>query len=103
MNRLIAALILGFVSFFFTITGPLSLLLSIPGLILAFSSLKLPEKELTLPFGYKGNFAGKTIKARPYFSTKYLTFAAIGVNAFSIVIALLATLPILFLFLASQK
>lgn len=102
MNRVVASFVLGFIFFLFSITGPISLLLSIPGLFLAISMLKAPEKEISLPVGYKAKIGGKSIRAQSYFTSKYLTFAAIGINLFSMAVAVLATLPILFLFLAGD-
>ncbi len=102
MNRVWAAIILGIVSFLFSITGPLALLLAIPGLLLGISGLKLPAREISIPVGYKGKLGRKTIKAQPFLSTKYLVFMAIGINAFAGMISLLAAIPFLFFFLATR-
>lgn len=92
MKKLVAAYILGILSFVMAITGVFSLFLSIPGLILAISSLKAKSKDITMPIGYKGKVGGKKVSAQPYVSTRYLSYIAIGLNIFSIAISVITTL-----------
>jgi len=91
MKKLIAAYILGLLSFVMAITGVFSLFLSIPGLILAIMSLKLPEKKVIIPLGYQGKVGKKNFTAAPFMTTRYLSFIALGLNIFSIAVSLFAT------------
>ncbi len=95
MKKLIGAYILGILSFVMAITGLFSLLFSIPGLILAINSLKLPEKKVTIPLGYQGKVGKKNFTAVPFMTTRYLSYIAIGLNGFSIAVALFTTFTIL--------
>lgn len=92
MKKLFLAYVLGILSFVLSITGIFSLFLSIPGLFLAISSLKSKQKEMTLPIGYKGKLGNKKVSAQPYISTRYLSYTAIGLNAFSIAVSVITTL-----------
>lgn len=91
MNKLIAAYILGILSFVMAITGVFSLFLSIPGLILAIMSLKDREKKIKIPIGYQGRVGKKNITAQPFMTTRYLSYIALGLNVFSIAVSLFAT------------
>jgi len=103
MSKLLAAYILGILSFVMAITGVFSLFLSIPGLILAVISLKMPEKKVIIPLGYQGKVGRKKITAQPFMTTRYLSFIAIGLNIFSIAVSLFATAVIVALFSAGVK
>lgn len=103
MNKLLAAYILGIVSFVMAITGVFSLFFSIPGLILAIMSLKLPEKKVGIPLGYQGKVGKKNFTAQPFMTTRYLSFIAIGLNCFSIAVSLFATAVIAALFTAGTR
>ncbi len=103
MNKLIVAYILGVLSFVMAITGVFSLFLSIPGLILAVMSLKMPEKKVIIPLGYQGKVGRKKITAQPFMTTRYLSFIAIGLNIFSMAVSLFATAVIVALFTAGAK
>ena len=103
MNKLIIAYIPGILSFLFAITGIFSFLFSIPGLILAIGSLKSPEKTITIPIGYQGRVGKKKLTARPFMTTRYLSYIAIGLNVFSMAVALFATLSVVALFTAGMK
>ncbi len=103
MNKLIAAYILGILSFVMAITGIFSLFLSIPGLLLAFMSLKMPEKKVVIPLGYQGKVGKKNITAQPFMTTKYLSYIALGLNIFSIAVSLFATAVIAALFTAGSR
>jgi hypothetical protein len=96
VGKTIASLILGILSFMLSITGVLSLLLSIPGLVLAILALKSPSRNITVPVGYTGKVGKKKLTAQPFVSTKYLIYAAIAINIFSILVALVATLGLIF-------
>ena len=102
MKKLLIAYILGILSFVMAVTGVFSLLFSIPGLILAVSSLKIPEKKVAIPLGYQGRVGKKNFSAVPFMTTRYLSFIAIGLNIFSIAISLFATFTILALFTAGR-
>lgn len=91
MTKLIIAYILGILSFVMAITGVFSLFLSIPGLILSIMSLKDKEKKITIPIGYQGRVGKKNISAQPFVTTRYVTFVAIGLNAFSMAVSLFTT------------
>ena len=103
MNKLIAAYILGILSFVMAITGIFSLFLSIPGLLLAFMSLKMPEKKVVIPLGYQGKVGKKNITAQPFMTTKYLSYIALGLNIFSIAVSLFATAVVAALFTAGSR
>ena len=103
MNKLIAAYILGVLSFVMAITGVFSLFLSIPGLILAIMSLKMPEKKVIIPLGYQGRVGKKNFTAAPFMTTRYLSYIAVGLNVFSIVVSLFATAVIAALFTAGAR
>lgn len=66
-------------------------------------SLKSPEKEVTIPIGYKGTVGDKKITARPFLTTRYLSYIAIGLNVFSMATSLFATLVVLGLFTAGTR
>jgi len=100
MKKLIASYILGILSFVMAMTGVFSLLLSIPGLILAIMSLKLPEKKIAIPLGYQGKVGRKNFTAAPFMTTRYLSFIALGLNIFSIAVSLFATAILAALFTA---
>ncbi len=103
MKKLVTAYILGILSFVMAITGVFSLFLSIPGLIFAVMSLKDRERRVTIPIGYQGMVGKKKISARPFMTTRYLSFVAIGLNSFSIAVSLFATAVIVALFTAGAK
>lgn len=103
MKKLIGAYILGILSFVMAITGAFSLSLSILGLILAIMSFKDRERRVTIPIGYQGTVGRKKISARPFVTTRYLSFVAIGLNSFSIAVSLFATVIIAALFTAGTK
>jgi len=91
MKKLVAAYILGLVSFVMAMTGVFSLFFSIPGLILAIMSLRLPEKKIVIPLGYQGKVGRKNLTAQPFMTTRYFSFIALGLNIFSIAVSLFAT------------
>ncbi|OGK50018.1 hypothetical protein A3A55_03595 [Candidatus Roizmanbacteria bacterium RIFCSPLOWO2_01_FULL_40_14] len=97
------AYILGILSFLFAITGIFSFLLSIPGLVLAIGSLKSPEKTIMIPLGYQGRVGKKKLTARPFITTRYLSYIAIGLNIFSMAVALFTTLSVLALFTVGMR
>lgn len=103
MNKLIAAFILGVLSFVMAITGLFSLFFSVPGLILAIISLKEPEKRIALPLGYYGEVGRKKLTARPFMTTRYLAFIALGLNVFSMAVSLFATVVVAALFAAGAR
>lgn len=103
MKKLMVAYILGILSFVMAITGIFSLFFSIPGLILAIASLKDREKKVAIPIGYQGTLGKKKISARPFVTTRYLSFVAIGLNSFSIAVSLFATVVIAALFTAGAR
>lgn len=103
MNKLLCAYILGILSFVMAITGVFSLFLSIPGLILAISSLKDKEKRISMPIGYEGTVGKKNMSARPFMTTRYLSYVAIGLCVFSIAVSLFATAVIAALFTAGTR
>lgn len=103
MKKLIGAYILGILSFVMAITGLFSLFLSIPGLVLAIMSLKVPDKKVTIPLGYQGRVGKKNFTAVPFMTTRYLSYIAIGLNGFSIAVALFTTFTILALFTAGTR
>lgn len=103
MSRLIAAYILGVLSFVMAMTGVFSLFLSIPGLLLSIISLKLPEKKVIIPLGYQGRIGRKNLTAQPFMTTRYLSYIAIGLNAFSIAVSLFATAVVIALFTAGSR
>lgn len=103
MKKLIAAYILGVLSFVMAVTGIFSLVLSIPGLLLAIASLKIPEKKVLIPLGYQGKLGKKNLTAQPFMTTRYLSYIAVGLNGFSIAVSLFATAIIAALFAAGSK
>lgn len=103
MGVLITSYILGILSFLFAMTGIFSFIFSIPGVLLGIRSLRLKEKNITIPIGYSGTVGKKKITAQPFLSTRYLAFIAIGLNAFSMAVALFATLSLLALFTAGMR
>lgn len=103
MNKLIVAYILGILSFVLSITGIFSLFLSLPGLILGIASLKDREKRIKIPLGYEGTIGRKKITARPFMTTRYLSFIAIGLNCFSIAVSLFATAVVAALLTAGAR
>ncbi|MEK7592548.1 MAG: hypothetical protein AAB508_04095 [Patescibacteria group bacterium] len=103
MNKLITAYIFGMLSFVMAITGIFSLFLSIPGLLLAIASLKMPEKKVVIPIGYQGTVGKKHVTARPFITTRYLAYIALGLNVFSIAVSLFATAIIAALFTAGAR
>ncbi len=103
MNKLVAAYILGILSFVLSITGIFSLFLSIPGLFLAVASLKLPEKKIAIPLGYQGKVGKKKFTAAPFMTTRYLSYIALVLNVFSIAVSLFATGVIVALFTAGTR
>ena len=103
MNKLIIAYILGLLSFVMAMTGIFSLFLSIPGLILGIASLKDKEKRISIPIGYEGIIGKKKVSARPFMTTRYLSFIAIGLNCFSIAVSLFTTAVIAALFTAGAR
>lgn len=100
MKKLIIAYILGVLSFVMGITGVLSLFLSIPGLVLAIMSFKDKEKRIRIPIGYEGTVGKKKMSARPFMTTRYLSYVAVGLNAFSMAVSVITTL-FLFSFLSA--
>ncbi|HCM37510.1 MAG: hypothetical protein UV61_C0002G0060 [Candidatus Gottesmanbacteria bacterium GW2011_GWB1_43_11] len=103
MNKLIAAYILGILSFVLALTGVFSLLLSIPGLLLSIAALKMPEKKIAIPLGYEGFLGKKRLSARPFVTSRYLAYIAVVLNGFSIAVSLFATFSILALFTAGMR
>lgn len=103
MNKLLIAYILGILSFVMAITGIFSLFLSIPGLILGISSLKDKEKRIRIPIGYEVAVGKKKMSARPFMTTRYLSFVAIGLNCFSIAVSLFATAVVAALLTAGAR
>lgn len=103
MRKLVAAYILGILSFVMVVTGIFSLFLSIPGLFLSIMSLKMSEKKVGIPLGYQGRVGKKNFTARPFMTTRYLSFIAIGLNCFSIAVSLFATAIIAALFTAGVR
>src|SRR3989344_3707979 len=103
MNKLIVAYILGILSFVMAMTGVFSLLLSIPGLFLGIATLKDKEKRIRMPMGYEGTVGKKKISAKPFMTTRYLSYVAIGLNVFSIVIAVISTLFLAIFFVAGTR
>lgn len=103
MNKLLAAYILGVLSFVMAITGFFSLLLSIPGLFLGIASLKDKEKRIRIPIGYEGMVGKKKISATPFMTTQYLSYIAVGLNAFSIAVSIFATAVVAALFTAGTR
>lgn len=103
MKKLLAAYVLGIISFIMSITGIFSLFLSIPGLILSIISLKMPEKKMVIPLGYQGKVGRKKLTAQPFMTTKYLSYIAIGLNIFSMAVSLFATAVIAALFTAGTR
>jgi len=103
MNKLIVAYILGILSFVMAMTGVFSLLLSIPGLFLGIATLKDKEKRIRMPMGYEGTVGKKKISAKPFMTTRYLSYVAIGLNVFSIVIAVITTLFLAIFFVAGTR
>lgn len=103
MKKLLAAYVLGIISFIMSITGIFSLFLSIPGLILSIISLKMPEKKVVIPLGYQGKVGRKKLTAQPFMTTRYLSYIAIGLNIFSIAVSLFATAVIAALFTAGTR
>ncbi|MBI4067055.1 hypothetical protein HY407_01625 [Candidatus Gottesmanbacteria bacterium] len=103
MGKLIYSYIIGLFSFAMAITGAFSLFLSIPGLILAYMSLKLPEKRISIPIGYQGRVGKKKISAQPFVTSKYLSYIAIILNIFSMAVSLFATFAIFALFTAGTR
>lgn len=88
MSKLFVTYILGILSFVMAITGVFSLFLSVPGLVLGIMSLKDKEKKIT---------------AQPFMTTRYLSYIAVGLNVFSIVVSLFATAVIAALFTAGAR
>lgn len=103
MSKLASAYILGVLSFVMAITGVFSLLFSIPGLILGIASLKDKEKRIRIPIGYEGTIGKKKISARPFMTTRYLSYVAVGLNIFSIAVSLFATAVLAALFTAGAR
>lgn len=103
MNKLVISYILGILSFVMAITGVFSLFLSIPGLVLAIMSLKLPEKKVVIPLGYQGRVGRKNLTAQPFMTTRYLSYIAVGLNIFSIAVSLFATAVIAVLFTVGAR
>ncbi len=103
MKKLVVAYILGVLSFVMAITGIFSLFLSIPGLVLAIMSLKMPEKRVVIPLGYQGRVGKKNLTAQPFMTTRYLSYIAVGLNVFSIAVSLFATALIAALFTAGAR
>lgn len=91
MGKIIAAYILGILSFVMAMTGVFSWFISIPGLILALMSLKTKEKKVIIPIGYQGRVGKKKLTAQPFMTTRYLSFIALGLNIFSMAASLFAT------------
>ena len=103
MKKLLGAYFLGIISFVMSIVGVFALLFSVPGLILAILSLKIPEKKVSIPLGYQGRVGKKNFTAMPFMTTRYLSFVAIGLNIFSIAVSLYATFTIFALFISGMK
>lgn len=103
MKKLLAAYILGILSFVMAVTGVFSLFFSVPGLILAIMSLKMPKKKIAIPLGYQGRIGKKNFTAVPFMNTRYLSFIALGLNVFSIAVSLFATAVIAALFTLGTK
>lgn len=103
MKKLIAAYILGLLSFVMAMAGVFSLFFSIPGLILSIMSLKLPEKKIIIPLGYQGKIGKKKLTAQPFMTTRYLSFIALGLNIFSIAVSLFTTAILAVLFTAGAR
>lgn len=103
MGRLIISYILGIVSFVMAFTGAFSLFLSVPGLILAIKSLKMPEKKVVIPLGYQGRVGKKNLTAQPFITTRYLSFVAVLLNVFSIAVSLFTTAILAALFTAGTR
>lgn len=103
MKKLLAAYIFGILSFVMAIAGVFSLFFSVPGLILAVMSLKMPEQKVNIPLGYQGRVGRKNFTAYPYMTTRYLSYIALGLNIFSIAVSLFATAVIAALFTAGAR
>lgn len=103
MKKLVAAYILGILSFVMAITGIFSLFLSIPGLALAIMSLKMPEKKVVIPLGYQGRVGKKNLTAQPFMTTRYLCYIAVGLNVFSIAVSLFTTAIVVALFTTGSR
>lgn len=103
MKKLVGAYILGILSFIMAITGIFSLLFSIPGLFLGIASLKDKEKRIRIPIGYEGTVGKKKMSARPFMTTRYISYISIGLNIFSIAVSLFTTFAILALFTAGTR
>lgn len=103
MKKLLMAYILGIVSFLFAFTGVFSFLFSIPGLFLAVTSLKFPEKKIRIPLGYEVISGRKKLLAKPYITSKYLAYIAIGLCLFSMVVSTFTTFSIIALFGAGLR
>ena len=103
MKKLAAAYILGILSFVMAITGAFSLLFSIPGLFLGIASLKDTEKRIRIPIGYEWTVGKKKMSARPFMTTRYLSYLAVGLNAFSVAVSLFATAIIAALFTVGTR
>lgn len=103
MKKLIAVYILGLLSFVMAMTGIFSLFFSIPGLVLALMSLKMKEKKVVIPIGYQGKIGKKKLTAQPFMTTRYLSYIAVGLNAFSIAVSLFATAILAVLFTAGAR
>lgn len=103
MTKLIAAYILGLVSFLMAFSGIFSFLFSVPGLILAVHSLKVREKKIMIPLGYQGKLGRKKLTAQPYVTTRYLAYIALVLNIFSMAVSLFTTFSLLAFFAAAMR
>ncbi len=70
---------------------------------LGITSLKAKEKRIKIPIGYEGTVGKKKISAKPFMTTRYLSFIAIGLNGFSIAVSLFASAVIAALFTAGTR
>lgn len=103
MTKLIAAYILGIISFLLAFSGIFSFLFSVPGLMLAIHSLKIKEKRIMIPLGYQGTLGRKKLTAQPYVTTRYLAYIALVLNIFSMAVSLFTTFSLLALFSAAMR
>ena len=103
MTKLATAYILGIISFLFAFSGIFSFLFSVPGFILAISSLKIKEKRIMIPLGYQGTLGRKKLSAQPYVTTRYLAYIALVLNIFSMAVSLFTTFSLLALFSAAMR
>lgn len=89
MKNTIKSLALGSVAFVLSFTVIIPILLAVPGLIIGINALKDDSQPIKMPVGYAVKIGEKEVTAQPFFSSKYLTYIAIGINAIGLIIGLL--------------